>query len=251
MRFQVIVLRILVASVLVVAGACASRGGAIDQMTIDELMELGREQYTSGRYADAVRTLERLTLAFGYSRMDEARYYLADSYFRRREYLSAATEFTRLASESPNSPYAVEARYKVCEAYYHLSPRPELDQTYTHAAIDSCDALVLYYPDSEFADRAREMSQELVDKLARKLYLTAENYFRNRFFDSAIIYYEDVVETYPQSEIAPQALLRMVQAYLEIGYPEDAEATRERLLREYPGSAEAGHAREISIAGGT
>lgn len=249
MKFQGALVRCLLASALAVASACASRGAVLDGLTTDELMELGIQHHAAGRYGDAVRIFERVTFAFGYARMDEARYYLADSYFRRGEYVSAAHEFTRLATDSPFSPYAVEARFKVCESYYRLSPRVELDQEYTRAGIESCNALVQYYPDSEFAPRARELSKELVDKLARKLFLTGENYFRNRFYLSAIIYYEDVLEEYPDTDVAPQALLRIIEAYLALGYQEDAEEAKARLLREYPGTEAADRAEGMSIAG--
>ena len=53
------------------------------------------------------------------------------------------------------------------------------------------------------------------------------------------MYYEKVLAGYPASAAAPKALLGMFRAYDEIGWDEEAQQARERLLREYPDSEEA------------
>lgn len=215
-------------------------------------MARGMAEYEAGRYAEAIRVFEHLSSVFpGYGRMPEVRFYLADSYLEREEYLTAATEFVRLANDYPTSPLAADARFKVCQAYYELSPRPELDQQYTYAAIEHCRALVTYYPTSEHVAAANQMIRELRNKLARKEFLAGESYFRHRMFDSALIYYESVLADYPDTDVAPRALFRIMEAYNRIGWTEEAEEARERLIRDYPTSEEAGLAREISVAGGS
>jgi outer membrane protein assembly factor BamD len=238
--------------VLAMASGCASRSPALERLTPDAMMERGLREYEARRYTDAVRTLERLTFEHPtHPRHQEARYILADAYLKRKEYLTAAGEFVRLASDYPTGVYAAAARLGVCEAYYNLSPPVQLDQQYTQAAVEHCRALMLYFPQSEHAERAQAIAKEMEDKLAEKVFVGGEFYFRRKAYDPAIIYYEDVLEDYPGSAVAPRALLRIVQAYNEKGYREEAEAARERLLREYPHTAEARQAREISIAGGT
>jgi outer membrane protein assembly factor BamD len=243
---------LVVPSLFVLAAGCASAGPAIERLTPDDLLDRGIHEYEARRFNEAIRVLERMTLNYpGHGRSQEARFYLGSAYLGRREYLSAASEFTRLANDFPFGPYAARARFGVCDAYYRLSPRVELDQSYTSAGVDHCRALVSYYPDSEDVGRAREMAQELEHKLADKQFRTGEDYFRRRLFDSAIIYYEEVVQQFPAAPAAPRALLKMVEAYSKIGYVEEAESARDRLLREYPSSTEASVAREISIAGGS
>jgi outer membrane protein assembly factor BamD len=237
------------ALIVALLAACASRGPAYDTMTADQLLQLGLDEKAERDWDEAVAALERFIFQYPtHERYQEARYALGEVYFERREYITAANEFARLATDFPAGDYSDDARFKVCESYYELSPGPQLDQEYTRGAIDHCQSLLAYYPDSEYAERARAMVAELTDKLADKLFLAGDHYYKRRAYDSAIQYFEDLLEQFPASAAAPKSLLRLYESYREIGYAEEAQAARERLLRDFPTSEEARVVRE-SIAG--
>ena len=92
---------------------------------------------------------------------------------------------------------------------------------------------------------------EMRDKLARKLFVGGEFYFKHDLWDSALVYFEDLLERHPDADVAPRALLRMVQIYTELGYDDDAEAARQRLLSEFPDSAAAREVRTSEMADGS
>ena len=241
--------RLARAAILALAAACASTGPPYETMTPDELLQLGLDEAEQRDWDDAAAALERFVFQYPtHARYQEARFRLARVYFDREEYITAANEFARLATDFPAGEYSDDARFKVCESYYELSPRPQLDQQYTRAAIDHCQSLIAYYPESEFADPARAMIEDLSDKLADKLFLAGDHYFKRNAFDSAIQYFEDALERFPASRAAPRVLLRLYQAYREIGYDEEAQAARERLLRDFPSSDEARVVRESVAA---
>lgn len=226
-------------AILVLTG-CAARGPSLEQMDADQLFQQGMERLRERKWTDAVTAFERFTLAHaGHPRVAEARFRLAEAYMGRRDYVTAAVEFNRLASDFPAGAWADDARFGVCTAYYELAPEPPLDQEYTRTAIDHCRSLVSYYPESEFVPQAQERITELTARLAEKEYTTAEYYFRRRAFDSALIYYQTVADEYRGTAWAPRALLRMHESYERLGYEQEARETRERLLRDYPDSVEA------------
>src|SRR5213076_248980 len=97
-------------------------------------------------------------------------------------------------------------RFKVCDSYYRLSPKPQLDQQYTRSALDHCQSVLDYYASSEFAPKAQAVLTELKSKLATKLLMTGEFYSKRSAFDSAIIYYEAAARDYPDTDVAPHAL---------------------------------------------
>jgi outer membrane protein assembly factor BamD (BamD/ComL family) len=76
-------------------------------------------------------------------------------------------------------------------------------------------------------------------RLAAKTFQGGDWYQRRRAYDSALIYYEDVVRLYPRTSYAPRALRRMMEVYDALDYDEEMEETRARLLRLYPESPEA------------
>ena len=225
---------------LLLLAACGPKEPPLDQYDAPALLDRGIALYREEEWNDAIRYLDHFVLENPtHPRVQEARYYLADAYFGKEEYIVAAGRFTRLAEDYPSGDWADDARFKVCDAYRALAPEPTLDQTYTQAAIDHCQALIVYHPNSEHVPAAQEIVAAMENRLARKAYLAGEFYARRHAFDSALIYYESVLSRWPASTVAPDALRAMVDAYARIGYDEEAAAARDRLLRDYPESAAA------------
>lgn len=225
---------------LFVLGACAAREPRIAQLGPDALYEQGMAAYEARQYARAIPLLERFAqFHLGDERVPEARLALGRAHMARREHITAAGEFQRLVTDFPTHPVAREARFGICEAYFSLSPRAPLDQEYTRAAVAHCESVAGLYPNTPEAEQAREFVSEARHKLARKAYENGLFYFRRRAYDAAVVYFTDVVEQYPDTTLAPAALLQLVETYTRIGYAEEADEARERLLREYPESPEA------------
>ncbi len=213
----------------------------------DELYRIGRENFERRRWSQAIEALQRFIFQDpGNVNADSAMYLMAESYFNQKQYLTAASEFLRLAQNRPAGPLADDSRYRACESYVMLSPRPELDQEYTDEAIDQCRSVVLLYPGSPFAEKAAERSRELSDKLARKTFLNARYYFRRKAYDSAIVYLEHLLKKYSGASVEPEALLMLYETYMKLGYVQEADETRARLLREY---SETPQAKELERVG--
>jgi outer membrane protein assembly factor BamD len=235
-----------------ILAACAGNRVAPQGATPDELFAEAMRNFERRRFTEAIQHFERFVLEFPADRrVQEARYRIGDAYFHRKEYVTAATELVRLATDYPGGEWADDARARTCEAYGELSPRAELDQQYTVAAIAHCRAFIDYFPNHPFVERAQAIVSGADEKLAAKIYRGGEFYLKNRAYDSAVIYYEDVVAEHPRTSYAPRALLRLVEIYRTLRYVEEAETTRQRLMREYPQSAEAGLAQGMSLATGT
>lgn len=229
----------LLAIGLLLAG-CGSRGPVLGDLAPEDLWERGVAEYNERDWEEAIRYFERFVLVGGADpRVTQARYYVAQAYFEDGQYVTAASEFSRLAGDLGRSDLADDARFGACRAYEELSPPPQRDQEYTRAAVDHCSSLVEYFPDSDFAERAQETVSRMRARLAEKLYGNADWYRRRRAYDSAIIYFDDVVNQYPDTVWAPRALLRLYEIYDTLEYEEEREATRQRLLQEYPESAQA------------
>lgn len=236
---------------LLVASGCASGGPNLYQLGPDALYERGVQEFESKRWNDAIRAFEQIVQRHPMDpRIEEVRFLIGSAYFEKKDYVTAAAEFVRVATDYPRGEYAEEARFKTCEAYFELSPRPQLDQEYTQAAIEHCGALLDSYPTGEYAERTRELVDDLHGKLAEKVFLNGEYYLKRRWYDSAIIYFEDVITRYPSSRFTPRAMLRLVEVYGALGYGDEMESVRSRLEREYPDSEEARLAGEITLVNG-
>jgi outer membrane protein assembly factor BamD len=219
---------------------CGARQAPLTNLTAEQLFERAQTELNERNWTDAIAAFDQFIVQYPtHPRVQEARFRLSEGYFGKKEFITAANEFNRLAGDYPAGPYADDARFKVCESYYRLSPKPPLDQQYTRSAYDHCQSLVAYFPNSEFAARAQEIMTEMRSKLAQKEYENGEFYFKRNAYDSAIIYYDMTVRDYADTQQAPRALARLVEIYERLGYDEEEETTRQRLIKDYPNSPEA------------
>jgi outer membrane protein assembly factor BamD len=234
-RFQ----RSVLAAALLTVAACG-RGVDIARLEPDALYAQGMAHVAEGRHGRAIPYLEAFTIQhLGDPRMPEVLMTLGRAHMERREFLTAAGQFQRITMEFPAHPLNLDARFGICQAYFRLSPRPALDQEYTRAAITQCEQVATGYPTTAEAREARELVAELRGRLAKKSYDSGIFYVRRRMHQAALVYFEDVIVRYPETPLAPAALLRLMESYAVLGYEEEAAEARDRLVRDYPASEEA------------
>lgn len=222
---------------LVLVAACGPKAPPLTELSAAELWNRGANAFAEEEWSDAIRYLDRFVIVGGSDpRVNQARYYVGQAHFERRQYVTASAEFTRLAGDLGTSDLADDARFMACRSYEQLSPDPQLDQQYTRAAIDHCQSLLDYFPDSMHREEATRIVAEMWDKLARKVFETGDWYQGRRAYDSAILYYEDLVQSYPATAWAPRALDRLLEIYGILEWEEERNEVRQRLLTEYPDS---------------
>ncbi len=230
----------LLALLLIAIVGCSARQENLSLLPPDDLFARAVAAMDRGDYDDAIPLFDYFVIQHvGDPRAPEARVLLGDSHMEERAYATAANHYQRLVNDFPFHELSLKARFRTCEAYYNLSPNPQLDQEYTVSAILHCESVAEYYPGTEEARAATAYVEELRNKLAEKLYDTGIHYARRGAYDAAVVYLEDVVQLYPGTPFAPLALSQLVETYMDIGYVEDAQEARERLLRDYPQSPQA------------
>ncbi|MFO7798186.1 outer membrane protein assembly factor BamD [Rhodohalobacter sp.] len=215
----------LFATVLLFA-SCQSNELIRQGDSLEVAYEKALNQYEEENYAEAARAFESvISIGRGTDIGQEAQFYLAESYFNNRRYLLAASEYERYAQFHPNSPKREEADFKKALSYYNLSPRYRLDQSYTYQAIENFRLLLSRFPNSEYGDDASEYISELRSKLARKSYSAGEFYKRTSRYEAAAVYFDIVIDDYPETSWAEKALVDQMESY--ILYAENSVADRQ------------------------
>jgi len=197
------------------------------------------ELFHRGDFRKAQTILQRVSyqLAPGAPEMAQVRYYLAESWFQLGDYVQAASDFRKVADEFSLTEYAPIALLRAGDSNLRLWHRPELDPSYGETALAIYQELAGRFPDSDAAARARPHVRRLENEFAEKTYKTGIFYMRRKAWDSAIIYFKDVIANYPTSGRASDALLRLVESYHAIGYKQELEEACENLRRFYPNVA--------------
>ncbi|MBD3615741.1 MAG: outer membrane protein assembly factor BamD [Gracilimonas sp.] len=171
--------------------------------------------YVEEDFNEAANAFEQVTrLGRGTEFGQEAQYYLAESYYKSRRYLLAASEYDRYISLYPQDERRQEAEYKAALCYYNQSPRFKLDQSATRTAIERFQLFNNRYPDSELVSDAASRIDELRNKLARKSYEAAQFYVRTEQYKAATIYLSETIDQYPESKWAERALLDQIQTWI-------------------------------------
>ena len=86
---------------------------------------------------------------------------------------------------------------------------------------------------ARFITEAEREIAQLQEWMAQKDHETGVYYVRRRAFDSAIIYFQDVVANYPNTPRARDAYLRLAEAFSAIRYREDAREVCTTLRAKY------------------
>jgi len=183
--------------------------------SLEVAFEKAKAFYDRGRYTDATRAFETvLSIGRGTEIAQESQYLLAMSYFNNRDYLVAASEFQRYATNFPRSERRIDAEFQEAISYYKLSPRYKLDQTDTFRAIELMQLFIGRYPGTTQAEEAAGLIDEMRDKLARKEYESGQMYLRIRQYEAAAIYFGMVLDMYPETTWAEASLALQIEAYV-------------------------------------
>ncbi|MCF7800429.1 MAG: outer membrane protein assembly factor BamD [Candidatus Marinimicrobia bacterium] len=154
---------------------------------------------------------------------DDAQFQLAETHYFREEYLIAIDEYNRLINRMPNSPFVEQASWRKAESYYLLSPDYRLDQTLTKRALKEMQNFIDLFPQSEHVPRATEHIVEIREKLAHKLYGSGILYLKLREWDSALLYFNEILDLYYDTTYREAALVAKAEALVGKNELDEAE----------------------------
>jgi outer membrane protein assembly factor BamD len=187
--------------------------------------------YNAGDFIAAEGGFKRVIFSFPSSvYVDDAQYYLARTYMGMKDFEAAVVEFQFLIDNFPGSEYGERAYLGIAESYFEKSRGVALDQSDTQKAIFHLRRYLALYPDSRSAQDARVMLEQAKDKLALKLFNSAETYRKLGVFTSERLYLEILVNDYPESSIIWKTKLRLSEILLDMGEPETARSYLEEIL---------------------
>ena len=138
-----------------------------------------------------------------------AQYKLGLAHLALQDYEQAVGAFEQAISRYPDSPLVDDARFQVAQASLKGTFKPGYDQSPTDLAIRELDTFVKEYPQSELSGEAVARLKELTERRAKHEYQVGQFYERRKRFASALVYYETILQQFPQTAVAPQAAVRV------------------------------------------
>jgi outer membrane protein assembly factor BamD len=228
--------------VVVLLPSCSEYQKVLKSSDYDVKYEKAIEYYDEGDYMRASTLFQELISVFmGTDRAEEVHFKYATSLYRLRDYLSSVHFFSEFVKKYPNSEYSEEAQFMVGSSYYQLSPKPRLDQTDTHNAIEAFQLFVSLYPNSPLLEKANKMVDELQEKLVFKSYLNAKLYYHlgtylGNNYQAAVITARNSLDEFPDTEYREElSFLILDSLYIQAmnSIEEKEEDRLRRTLDEY------------------
>lgn len=231
----------LVALLAGVSACSTTKDTSADAFANDEppgkLYNEGLAYLNAGKLRDAGERFNEVDRQHPYS--EYARKALIMSAFasyRRGQFDDTVQTANRYLTLYPGSPDAAYAEYLVGASYFRQMPDVTRDQAETRKAMQSLNEIITRYPDSEYADDARNKLIVAKDQLAGKEMQIGRYYLERREYIAAVNRFKVVVTDYQDTRHVEEALERLVEANLSLGLANEAQNAAAVLGHNFPDS---------------
>ena len=198
--------------------------GVSEDKAAEEIFNSGERDLIRRRYNDAAEKFKEVERLYPYS--DWAKRALimqVYSFHKDKEYenvVSAANRFIEFHPKDKDIPYAY---YLIGLSYYDQVLAIGRDQKLTQEALKIFELIIKEYPDSEYASSSKIKFDFLKNQLASKEMEVGRYYLKRSHYVSAINRFRGIIEDFSTTSQVPEALHRLVEAYLSLGLTDEAQ----------------------------
>lgn len=209
---------------------------AYEERPVDALYSQGARRLDQGRWAEAVDYFNEVERQHPYSEWSRRAILMgAYAHYSGNRYEDAIAAADRFIQLYPGSPSAAYAHYLKAICYFEQIVDVGRDQAATQNALVSLREVARRYPTSDYARDARVKIDMVNDQLAGKEMAVGRWYLRQNQPLAAIGRFKAVVDRYQTTSHAPEALYRLVEAYLTLGLSDEAVRNGAVLGYNFPG----------------
>ena len=226
---------LLLLTLLIGLAGCSNKDELVeDNRTAEDLYLEAKSRLENDNWQGAVRAYRALQTRYPFGRYaEQAQLEMAYAYYRAsqpEQALATADRFIRTYPAHPNLDYAYyirgltnyDLRVGFLEQLFPSRVR-DRDQSSALEAFRDFDELIRRFPDSRYAPDARQRMVFLRNNLSYYEIDVANYYMRRKAYVAAVNRAKYLLETYPGSPEASEALLVLHEAYTELDMTELAD----------------------------
>ncbi|MBO9708941.1 MAG: outer membrane protein assembly factor BamD [Caulobacter sp.] len=220
--------------------ACAGKSKkptlAYEERPVELLYATGANRLDRGNWNEAVDYFREVERQHPYSEWSRRSILMTGyAHYMGNQYNEAISDADRFIGLYPGNPSASYAYYLKAVCYFEQIVDVNRDQAATEAALGALRDVVQRYPNSEYAQDARLKIDMVNDQLAGKEMTIGRYYLRNGQTLAAVGRFRTVVDRHQTTSHTPEALYRLVEAYLTLGLTEEAKRNGAVLGYNFPG----------------
>ena len=209
----------------------------VQNKPLEELYDDALAMMAEKEYKGAIEAFEEVERQYPYSEWATRAQVMAGyAAYRANEFEESAVILERFTKLHPNHESTPYAYYLIAMGYYDQISDVGRDQKMTEEARRSLREVVTRFPNTEFARDAKLKLDLTEDHLAGKEMEIGRWYLKQQEYLAAINRFKRVVELYQTTSHTPEALHRLVEAYLHLGVMDEAKKYAAVLGTNFPGS---------------
>lgn len=167
---------------------------------------------------------------------EAARMGIARAHRKMKDYATAIRLYETFLRRFPRSEYVDDAAYETALCYADQRKKFDLDPEMNRKALAAFQDFIARYPRSELVDEARGQVAISRDEFARKALENGITYEKLRRYGAARFYFQVVLDDYPESKHAAEALYRIAETHRRQKHLDEARESATELARRFPGS---------------
>lgn len=160
----------------------------------------------------------------------------AFAHYKDGKYPEAVQAARRYITLHPGTKEAALAQNIIAGSYYDQVKDPKRDQSLTKKALAEYQELLRRYPESRYAEQARNRVNICMDILAASEMNVGRYYLEQDNHLAAVNRFKVVVKDYQSTAHVEEALYRLTEAYLALGVVSEAQTAAAVLGHNYPNS---------------
>ncbi len=229
--------------ILLGLGACSSDGENPlddefeDSKPVEQLYNEAADSLDAKEFKKAYRLFNEVERQHPYSQWaTRAQLMAAYAAYESEDYIESILAIDRFIRLHPGNRDVDYALYLKALNYYAQISDVGRDQEMTKLAKENFEALLRAHPNSQYSRDARLKLDLTLDHLAGKEMNVGRYYLVRNQYHAAIKRFMTVVRDYQTTTHVPEALHRLVEAYLSLGIRTEANRIAAVLGYNYPGS---------------
>ncbi len=211
---------------------------AYEERPVELLYSTGADRMDRHLWSQAVDYFQEVERQHPYSEWSRRAILMqAFAHYQDNNYDEAIADADRFLGLYPGNPQSSYAHYLKAICYFEQIVDVGRDQAATGQALDNLREVTTRYPHTEYAADARLKIDMVNDQLAGKEMNIGRWYLRNGDTLAAVGRFHTVIDRYQTTSHTPEALYRLVEAYLTLGIVDEARKNGAVLGYNYPGDA--------------
>ena len=231
------VLAIILVAIFITSCSKKKREEQYVAREVGQLYGEGKKSLERERYPLAALFFDEVERQHPYSEWARrAQLMSAYSYYQANDYEEAILAAERFLALHPGNASAPYAYYLIALSYYEQITDVGRDQKVTEQAMAALQQVSQRFPETAYAEDARLKIDMTKDHLAGKEMEIGRYYQKQKQYLAALIRLKNVIDDYQTTSHVPEALHRLVEVYLALGIPDEAQQVASVLGYNFPKS---------------